>query len=295
MITRKTVKTLILLLLLVPALFVSGCEDKGLAAEKELTLEEIAAQMQQKEDNIDDYSFTLNLNLDFEGETLENEFEVMARKPGMYRILTKRSGKEPEKVEVSNGEYMWTYYPWKNTAIEVKLPETSEPEEKESAEKDSGENSGIGLIGGLLNENRTTLLGTEEVDGRPAYLLGKTPEENGEEEGEDREGDRERNEGGEGEEEGALPGYSEKFWIDKETGMLLRYENYDSNENLTMEYEISNLKINTGIQDSEFEFELPEGATMETREFGKRYPPENLTAPDGDRQIASSLIIGLCS
>ncbi len=201
MTTRKRLTTLILLLLLVPALFASGCEEKGLAAEKELTLEEIAAQMQQKEDNIDDYSYTLNLNLDLEGETLENEFEVMARKPDMYRILTKKPGKEPEKVEVSNGEYMWTYYPWKNTAIEVKLPETSEPEDKEPAEKDSGENSGSGLIGGLLDENRTTLLGTEEIDGRPAYLLGKNPEE-----------ERDENEEGE---EGALPGYSEKFWIDK--------------------------------------------------------------------------------
>ncbi|AKB23780.1 hypothetical protein MSMTP_0311 [Methanosarcina sp. MTP4] len=286
MTTRKRLTTLILLLLLVPALFASGCEDKGLAAEKELTLEEIAAQMQQKEDNINDYSYTLNLNLDFEGETLENEFEVLARKPDMYRILTKKPGKEPEKVEVSNGEYMWTYYPWKNTAIEVKLPETSEPEEKEPAEKDSGENSEIGLIGGLLNENRTTLLGTEEIDGRPAYLLGKNPEE-----------ERDENEEGEGEEEeeeeGALPGYREKFWIDKETGMLLRYETYDSSGNLTVKYEIRDLKINTDIPDSEFEFEVPEGVTVETREFGKRYPPENLTPPDGDRQIASSLIIGL--
>ncbi len=277
MTTKKTLTTLTLLLLLIPVLFVSGCEDKGLPAEKELTLEEIAAQMQQKEDNINDYSYTLNLNLDFEGETLENEFEVLARKPDMYRILTKKPGKDPEKVEVSNGKYMWTYYPWKNTTIKVKLPETSEPEEKESAEKDSGENSEIGLIGGLLNENRTTLLGTEEIDGRPAYLLGKTP-------GEEREEER----------EGALPGYSEKFWIDKETGMLLRYETYDSSGNLTVKYEILNLKINTDIPDSEFEFEIPEGVTVETREFGKHYPPEDMTAPDGANPIAASLIIGLC-
>ncbi len=106
MTTKKTLTTLTLLLLLIPVLFVSGCEDKGLAAEKELTLEEIAAQMQQKEDNVNDYSFTFNLNLDFEGEALEKEFEVMGKKPDMYRILTETPGKEPEKVEVSNGEYM---------------------------------------------------------------------------------------------------------------------------------------------------------------------------------------------
>lgn len=30
----------------------------------------------------------------------------MGKKPDMYRILTKTPGKEPEKVEVSNREYM---------------------------------------------------------------------------------------------------------------------------------------------------------------------------------------------
>jgi len=305
MTTKKTLTTLTLLVLLVPVLFVSGCEDKGLPAEKELTLEEIAAQMQQKEDNIDDYSFTFSLNLDFKGETLENEFEVMGKKPDMYRILTKKPGKEPDKVEVSNGKYMWTYYPWKNTAIEVKLPETSEPEDKESEEiksedkkpagkesegKESAENSGTGYIQGLLNEDGVSVLGTEEIDGRPAYLLGKGAEENGEEEEEEEDGERE-----EGKEGGrALAGYSEKSWIDKETGMLLRYETYDSSGNLTAKFEISNLKINTGIPDSEFEFELPEGTTMETREFGKHYPPENMTGPDGANPIAAGLIIGFC-
>lgn len=262
---------LFLLPLVTLALLASGCEDKGLNAEKGLSLEEIAAQMQQKEYNISDYSFTFNLNLAFGGETLEKEFEVMGKKPDMYRILTKTQGKEPEKVEVSNGEYMWTYYPWKNTAIEVNIPETSEPEEKEP----SG-NSGPGFIEGLLNESGVSVLGTEEMDGRPAYLIEKGPEEEGEEGRED------------------FQMYREKFWIDKETGMLLRYENYDSSGNLTAKFEISNLKINTRLQDSEFEFELPEGATMESREFGKHYPPENMTDTEGASPIAAGLIIGFC-
>ena len=76
--------------------------------------------------------------------------------------------------------------------------------------------------------------------------------------------------------------------------MLLRYETYDSSGNLTVKYEIINLKINTDIPDSEFEFEVPEGVTVETREFGKHYPPEDMTAPDGANPIAASLIIGLC-
>ncbi|KKH50661.1 outer membrane lipoprotein carrier protein LolA [Methanosarcina sp. 1.H.A.2.2] len=301
----KTILPVLIVVLIATtlALFTSGCGEK-LTVEKELTeedghtVEEIAAQIQQKEGNIKDYSCTIHLNLFFEGEALEREYEVMCKKPGMYRILTKKPGEETEKEEVSDGEYMWTYYPWKNTTIKVKLPETSGPEEKdseekESAEKESGENSGTGFIEGLLNDSGVSLLGTEEIDGRPAYLLGKNSEEKGEEkrEAEDEKGGEKEADVEEG---GDQPGYREKFWIDKETGTLLRYETYDSSENLTVKYEIQDLKINTGIQDSEFEFEVPEGTTIETREFGKYYPPENLTGPDGDRQIASGFIIGLC-
>lgn len=289
---------IIVLIATTPILFTSGCGEKlteetglmELTEGEELTVEEIAAQIQQKEGNIEDYSCTIHMNLFLEGEPLEREFEVMCKKPDMYRILTKKPGNEPEKEEVSDGEYMWTYYPLKNTAIKVKLPENSGPEEKES-----GKNRSIELIEGLLNENGVSLLGTKEIDGRPAYLLGKNPEEKGlEEREEDKEEEEEKEEKREVEGE-SLPEYREKFWIDKETGMLLRYETYDSSENLTVKYEIRDLKINNGIPDSEFKFEVPEGATVENREFGKHYPPENLTGPDGDGQIASGIIIGLCS
>ncbi|TFH04242.1 MAG: outer membrane lipoprotein carrier protein LolA [Methanosarcina sp.] len=286
----KTVLPVLIVVLIATtlALFTSGCGEKltvekEITEEKGLTVEEIAENIQQKEGNIKDYSCIIHLNLFFEGEALEREFEVMCKKPDMYRILTKKPGKETEKVEISDGEYMWTYYPWKNTTIKVKLPETSGPEEKESeekesAEKESGENSGTGFIEDLLNDSSVSLLGTEEIDGRPAYLLGKNSEEKGDE----------------GEEEGAQPGYREKFWIDKETGTLLRYETYDDSENLTLKFEIRDMKINMGIQDSEFEFEAPEGTKVENRDFGKSYPPENLTGPDGDGQIALGFIIGFC-
>lgn len=302
---------IIVLITTTPILFTSGCGEK-LTEEKELTeltegdeltVEEIAAQIHEKEGNIEDYSCTIHMNLFSEGENLEREFEVTCKKPDMYRILTKKPGKEPEKEEVSDGEYAWTYYPYKNTAIKVKLPETSGPKEKESEEKnpeeneaeekESGENNNTGLIEGLLNKNGVALLGTEEIDGRPAYVLGKDSKEKGLEERE-KDKDERREKEGEGEGE-SLSGHGEKFWIDKETGMLLRYETYDSSENMTVKYEIRHLKINTGIPDSEFEFKVPEGAKVENREFGKYYPPENLTGSEEDGQIASSIIIGLFS
>lgn len=72
---------IILLLATTPALFTMDCGEK-LTVEKELTeedgltVEEIAAHIQQNEGNIEDYSCIIHLNLFFEGEALEREYEL---------------------------------------------------------------------------------------------------------------------------------------------------------------------------------------------------------------------------
>lgn len=93
----------------------------------------------------------------------------------------------------------------------------------------------------------------EEIDGRPAYLLETSPKE---------------------EEEGFKLADGMKIWVDKETWMPLRYEMYDSDGDLVMELEIHDLEINTGIQDSEFVFEVPEGATVKTVDLDSFKLPE---------------------
>lgn len=254
-------KVLAVLALLFLALFASGSG----CTEKTPSVEEIKEEIRQKETNIEDYSFTIRLDLNIDGETLEQEFDIMS-KEDMYRIVTKKPGEDAEKVEVSDGEYMWTYYPWANTATKMKLPEKVETEENGSEENLDG-----GLIEGILNSGNVSVLGTEEIRGRTAYLLEIRPEE-------------ERDE-----EEKTEPEFT-KIWIDKETGILLGYEYYT--EDMKGKMECLNLKVNTGISDSEFGLEVPEGTEVKTREFGKDYPPENLTPPGGEKAVATAFIFG---
>ncbi len=44
--------------------------------------------------------------------------------------------------------------------------------------------------------------------------------------------------------------------------MPLKYEMYDSSGNLTAKVEIWDLKVNSGIPDSEFVFNIPDGAEI---------------------------------
>ncbi len=224
--TRKTLTTLTLLILLFPALFVSGCTE-------ELSAEKIAEQIQEKEDSIQDYSYTMQMTSYFGEETQESETRVLQKKPNKSKAIAIEPEEEAGTIAISDGEFMWTYDPKTNTVIKMEMPNTPV----------LGEIDYVGIISELLNETEVSLLGMEEIEGRPAYLLKTSPKEEG---------------------EGIQLVAEMKLWVDKETWMPLRYEMYNSDGDLVIELEILDLEINTGIPDSEFVFEVPEGATLKT-------------------------------
>ncbi|WP_341537194.1 outer membrane lipoprotein-sorting protein [Methanosarcina barkeri] len=95
-------------------------------------------------------------------------------------------------------------------------------------------------MGIILNDTNVSLLGVEKLDNRETYLLNTNPKETGK----------------------SAAQYYTKVWVDKETWMPLKYEMYDSSGNLTAKVEIWDLKVNSGIPDSEFVFNIPDGAEI---------------------------------
>ncbi len=239
MTNRKALTTLTLLLLLIPVLFVSGCTE-------ELSAEEIAEQMQQKEASIQDYSYTMHMTSYFGEQTQESEVRILQKKPNKAKTFAKEPGKEEELAAVSDGEFMWTYDPKTNTVMKMEMPDTPGAEEMDY----------VRIIGEFLSETDVSLLGLEEIDGRSAYLLETSPKE---------------------EEEGTQMVHGVKIWLDRETWMPLRYEMYDSSGDLMIELEIRDLEINKGIPDSEFVFEIPEGATVKTVDLDSFELPGEMT------------------
>lgn len=253
-ITKPTKSTkLILLALLVLALFASGC------TEEELNAEEIAARMLEKQDSIEDYSYTMHMTYYIGEAVQESEFRTIYKKPHMMKNFLQEPGKEEETLVLSDGEFMWTYVPDTNTVIKTKLPEIPE----------LTENDYISIIAITLKDTDVSLLGTGEIEGRDAYLLETTPKDIGEE----------------------APVYSVKVWIDKETWMALGYEMYDRDGKLTLKVELWDLKVNTGIPDSEFVFEIPEGATVKTVDAGEIEFPEELSLEEAREQASFEILI----
>lgn len=226
MVTKKKIKSIFVLTFVIVALFASGCTEKNLSAE------EIATQMLDKQNSIQDYSYTAHMTSYIGGKTEESESNITIKKPNMFIEIMTEPGKENKTVSISNGKIAWSYSPDTNTVTKIKLPKASKPTK----------NDYINIVNGFLNNTNVTQSGMENVDGRTTYLLETAPKEKG--------GDYELV-------------YKTKIWIDKETWMPLRYETYNGDGNLTMKIEIQDLKVNTGIPDSKFEFEPPSGAKIE--------------------------------
>lgn len=250
---RKT-KVLSLMILISLALFASGCEE-------ELSAEEIATKMQEKGESIKDYSCIMHTATYANGEKVqENEERVISKKPKMMKSWTIEQGKE-EVAAVSDGEFLWSYDEGTNTVTKIKLLE--EPLINES--------DYVGLIEGFLNKTNVSLLGIEEVDGRSAYVLEAEPE-------------------AKSEENHSLVSRT-KMWVDKETWMALRCKMYDSKGNLMIETEISNLKVNTGIPDSEFEFEVPAGAEIKVIDLNNLEVPEKMSLEEARKKASFEILV----
>ncbi|AKB72104.1 hypothetical protein MSMAC_2214 [Methanosarcina mazei C16] len=217
--------------------------------DTELIAEEIAAKMQEKENSIGDSSYTLYMTTYFEGEkTQESEFDIVYKKPNMKKTITK--GTENESVMIYDGKIEWLYDPETNIVQKIKVPEEYQIEIDY-----------IKLFNDILNKYDISASGNDTIDGRTAYLLEAKPKE--------------------GIEESILIDEI-KIWVDGESWMPLKYEIYQGTQRI--EIEIQDLKINTGIPDSEFIFDVPEGAEVVTMNFedllNKNRSEERIKVPD---------------
>ncbi|NLN44278.1 MAG: outer membrane lipoprotein-sorting protein [Methanosarcina sp.] len=248
-----TKKALFLLALVILAIFTSGC------TEKELSAEEITIKMLEKQDSIEDYSYTMHMTSYIGEKVVENELKTIYKKPHLLKNFIEGPGGKAETLVLSDGEFRWTYDSRTNTVMKTRIPETRE----------LTENDYLSIIKISLNDTDLSLLGTEKIEGREAYLLMATPKEIGEQ----------------------APEYSVKVWIDKETWMFLGYEMYDANGKPVSKVEIRDLKVNIGIPDSEFEFKIPEGATIKTREPGSVELPEELSLEEAKERVRFKILI----
>ncbi|MDW7732364.1 MAG: DUF4367 domain-containing protein, partial [Methanolobus sp.] len=214
------------------ALFISGCIGQ------DYTADQIAEKMQEKQANIEDYSATVHITSGLENYSQIMEYEVMQKNPDKSRAIVRLPEEEAGTITIRNGEKMWIYSPEQNLVQVIDIPELYGDYETDY----------LGIIGYYLNETEISVEGYTKYEGRETYVITSKPNEN------------------QSEDDFLAPEI--KAWIDKETWMPLKIKfigktGKNSEEEYYSVIEYRNFKVNSGISDELFEFEVPEGAEIE--------------------------------
>ena len=228
---------LLILFLITLSIFISGCAEESGAEEvssnTQPSAEEIVSNMQMEIDSLEDYSFTMYVNSTSRQQNPEVH-EVIWKKPDLMKMTILSPDKDTEVIMASDGDFQWIYSSESRTVFKTEI--SDDFNDLKLFEPDVYAEFLNGII---LNGKLPSLLGTENIDGKNAYVLELTPSEKNE----------------------SLQ-WKSKIWVDGENWMLLRSEIYDNKENIYLEIEIRDMKLNTGIPDSEFEFKVPDGAQV---------------------------------
>jgi len=203
------------------SLLMAGC------VSDELTSEQIAEQMQEHKNAVQEYSYTMIMTDMMRNETIV--VDLAYKTPGMIRMEYKEPAEVAGQLQVSNGTYTWMYDPTGNTVRMAAVPVDAQMNETLNAR----------FIEELLNTCTIEAQGRATVDGRACYVITATPNEAG------------------------MFATSMRLWFDRATWMLLKMDT-SQNDKLIMQMEYQNVQLDTAIPDSTFEFEVPAGATVES-------------------------------
>jgi len=225
---NRNIAGLIVVVAIIVGVMFAGCVE-------DMSPEQIAKEMQEKQDSIEDIAITISYSNSYIFEDDEIiEIEYISKKPNMFRMEYTLPVEMAGQIMILNGKTLWMYNPAENLVITKEVPEIYQLSETDP----------IGFIEEVLNNTETSLLGSEIIDGRSTYKIEMIPKETGDD---------------------FLQG-KEIFWVDKETWMPLKVERYDNEGKLVNTMEYKNFEINTGVLDSVFEFKIPEGAEVKTME-----------------------------
>ncbi len=236
-------KTGIVLFAVIVISLISGCTAN-------MSAEQIAEQMKAKQDSIKDFSATMVIATELGGKSEMAKAKIMNKMPDKSRIEYLEPAEMAGQLMVNDGKTIWSYDPKKNEVTRMDMPEISKPSEQDYTQS----------IKELLNQTDISYQGTENFEGRSVYIIKASPR-NG----------------------SMFMGIRYSMLVDSENWMPLKIEMFDKNDKLMTSIEYRDIKFNTGIPDSEFEFKVPEGANVVTRELPA--PPKQMTLEEVRKDV----------
>ena len=237
---KKQTKQIASALIVLAAILITGCVDQV----SEMSADEIVSMMEAKHAEIVDFSATMVMTSSYDGETETMQARIVTIPPDKTRIEYIEPAELAGTVMVTNdstmwnGSTMWMYDPARNQVTKMELPD--------AWDKPFGMDY-TSIVKDLMEENDISYKGTENVSGRSTYVIEATPKD---------ETNRE------------FVSWT-RIWVDRENWMVLGMKMYDADGISMVKVEYRDITFNTDIPDSEFIFEIPEGATVVEESFIK--------------------------
>jgi outer membrane lipoprotein-sorting protein len=241
--------------LVVISLLLGGCQRKP-------TAEEIVAKLEEIEASTEDAHAILEFSAKGQGVDEELVVEVWEKKPNKFRaeVLEAKDPGLAGAISVTDGQQFWMYEAGKNEVVVGEVG-PDEPSSFHGAIRDMED-----MIGQVLNATDVKLAGEEDVAGVATYKLELTPKED---------------------DETFLPaGSKATLWVDQERWVVLQ-AHFSGGIAGEGQIRVRSFELNTGIADSFFQFEIPEGAKV-TKAEDKR--PQHLTLDEARAQADFLLV-----
>lgn len=194
----------------------------------EMSADQIAQKMKEKQGTIKDFSATMVMSSSLMGNDINLKAKMLNKLPGKSRIEYLEPAEMAGQVMVNDGNTIWSYDPRTNEVTKMDLPENDKSFEMDYM-----------FIKELLNQTDISYQTTEKFEGRNVYIIKASPKN-----------------------AGMMMGGRYNMFVDSETWMPLKIDMLDKDDKLIISIEYREIKFNTGIPDSEFEFKIPAGTKV---------------------------------
>ncbi len=212
--------------------------------DDELTSEQIEEQILANQDSVQ--SFTCNMVMSSNNETMVMDYAY--KQPNMIRMEYIEPSEVAGQVMVSNGTYIWMYDPSENLVKTANIPESAQTNRSRDAL----------FLKDLIDTCTIVPNGVGTVSGRQCNRITATPEDS------------------------FMP-MSVEVWLDRWNWVPLKIETYQDGE-LLMSMEYQDIEFNVDIPNSTFEFEIPEGATVESTD--ETAAPATMTVEEAQAEVS---------
>lgn len=210
-------------------------------AQADQKTEELIAKLEAKAKTINSYRADSTMQMEMFGKKMVYTGTLAFKKPDKSRMEmnTKLGNMDMKQFIISDGKTMWTYQPHMNTVQKIDLEKIIAETGDDSRQRNGDPSDPFQS----LNRDSIVYVRTDKIDGKDVHIFKGNPLSSGTEN---------------------MPLIPSKLEIglNADSGMLSRMAMFNKEGKEMMSQHYSNIRLNTNIPDSEFDFTPPEGAQV---------------------------------